>query len=162
VLGDCSCRKAPRFDPPSRGILDYEQHYRVLDFGFSLLTNITHRRFVLIALPVLIHSVLHGVSPTSTVRESHIRSPPSSVSPRYKGITVFRFNERPATLNSQSRTSRPIQPQQQDYTPYQVTTANTTQRSPYFQRFRTNGSPTVNHMDYLRSFQNGWEDSSNP
>ena len=67
-----------------------------------------------------LHSVLNGVSPASTVRESHIRSPPSSISPRNDSTAVFRFNHSPATLDNQPPSYRSIQhqPQQQEYTPY--------------------------------------------
>ena len=72
-----------------------------------------------------LHSLLNSVSPTSTVRESHIRSPPSSISPRNETGAVFRFNHSPATLDNQPSTFRTSQPpqqqqqqQQQEYPPY--------------------------------------------
>jgi hypothetical protein len=68
-----------------------------------------------------LHSVLNGVSPTSTVRESHIRSPPSSISPRNDSTAVFRFNHSPATLDNQPASYRSVQTQQQEYNPYQPT-----------------------------------------
>ena len=57
-------------------------------------------------------SVLNGVSPapSSSIRESHIRSPPSSISPRTDNSgNMFRFNHSPATLDSQPPLYRPIQ-----------------------------------------------------
>ena len=57
-------------------------------------------------------SVLNGVSPapSSSIRESHIRSPPSSISPRNDNNTnMFRFNHSPATLDGQPPLYRPLQ-----------------------------------------------------
>ena len=59
-------------------------------------------------------SVLNGVSPapSSSIRESHIRSPPSSISPHNdnnNNSNMFRFNHSPATLDSQPPLYRPIQ-----------------------------------------------------
>jgi hypothetical protein len=57
-----------------------------------------------------LNSVLNGISPTSSIRESHIRSPPSSISPRNDHNTAtLRFNPPPATLDPQSLSIRPVQ-----------------------------------------------------
>jgi len=45
---------------------------------------------------------LNGFSPSSTVRESHIRSPPSSISPRNEtSASMFRYNQIPISLDNQ-------------------------------------------------------------
>ena len=153
-----------------------------------------------------LHSVLNGVSPGSTtVRESHIRSPPSSISPRNESTAVFRFNHSPATLDNQYRPvqAQPQQSHQEHNNPYQTTgqlnnqptvtspshsrpqlpsptltrpyptprypgTTDTTQRSPSASPVLPAFSPPkqrssiANHTDFLRSYQNDWEDSLNP
>jgi len=80
-----------------------------------------------------LHSVLNGVSPASTVRESHVRSPPSSISPRTDSTAVFRFNHSPATLDNQpasylqAQPPQQLQQQQQEYNPYQATAQHNNQ-----------------------------------
>ena len=57
-------------------------------------------------------SVLNGVSPppSSSIKENHIRSPSSSISPHTDNNTnMFRFNRSPATLDGQPPLYRPIQ-----------------------------------------------------
>jgi hypothetical protein len=59
-----------------------------------------------------VSSAFNGVSPapSSSIRESHIRSPPSSISPRNDtNSNMFRFNRSPATLDGQPPLFRPIQ-----------------------------------------------------
>jgi hypothetical protein len=151
-----------------------------------------------------LHSVLNGVSPASTARESHIRSPPSSISPRNDSTTIFRFNHSPSTLDNQPPPYHTIIQQQQDYTtayqptvqlnnqpiitspsqsrpqlpsptlsrpyptPQYPSTTDITQRSPSLSPVLPaflppkQRPPISNNTDYLRSFQNGWEDSLNP
>jgi len=51
-------------------------------------------------------TILNGVSPSSTTRESHIRSPPSSISPRNEHTPTMRFNQPPiSSLDIQPHTN---------------------------------------------------------
>jgi hypothetical protein len=53
------------------------------------------------------NSVLNGVSPASSLRESHIRSPPSSISPRNdNNNNMFRYNQSSSIIDNQPTTFR--------------------------------------------------------
>ena len=64
--------------------------------------------------------LMNGVSPNSTsTRENHIRSPPSSISPRNESVNVFRYNtQAPTTLEPTQLLLRP----NNDYSTYSTTT----------------------------------------
>lgn len=94
-------------------------------------------------------SVLNGVSPapSSSIRESHIRSPPSSISPRTDNNTnMFRFNRSPATLDGQPPLYRPIQ----EYT-FPTTTTTVQPLNPPFPINTTITSPVQQSRPHLPS-----------
>ena len=64
--------------------------------------------------------LMNGVSPNSTsTRDSHIRSPPSSISPRNESVNVFRYNTQgPTTLEPTQLLLRP----NNDYSTYSTAT----------------------------------------